>query len=318
MKSKSNSVVKQDSAPQNKFSEKLFESDCLQLRRRTFLGTLAALGLPGFTFAQDALLPLNTPGLDHLDVIVPDVAATARFYMGVFKTTLHAQPFQGGSRYFVLLGSLPENRAVGYLAIGDARGRGTYIGHFCTSVVEWRRDSMAIFAAMADSFSKVGLGEFPGSTGVGGIFADPDGIEIQFLPAPDTVVTAAVPSDLVPSGQGLVTPLRVDNVLLQVSDLERALVYYRILYGNETQTDASGRAVFVFANGSRLLLEETHYTYGAAQPRIAHFGIRVEAFDRAAVTAGIAALGATVLDAEETGVLRFRDPDGIVVELIAD
>ena len=84
--------------------------------------------------AGTPLLPIRTPKIDHLDVIVPNVEASARFYMGVFNTTLHAQPFQGGFRYFVLFGDLPANRQVGYLAIGDSRGRGTYIGHFCTSV----------------------------------------------------------------------------------------------------------------------------------------------------------------------------------------
>ena len=44
---------------------------------------------------------------------MPDVAAAARFYMSVFNTTLHAQPFQGGFRYFVLLGDLPPGREVG-------------------------------------------------------------------------------------------------------------------------------------------------------------------------------------------------------------
>ena len=62
------------------------------------LGTAGALGMPGLVAAQTSMLPLNTPGLDHLDVIVPDVAATAKFWMGVFNTTLHAQPFQGGFR----------------------------------------------------------------------------------------------------------------------------------------------------------------------------------------------------------------------------
>jgi hypothetical protein len=47
----------------------------------------------------------------------------------------------------------PPSDAVGYLAIGDSRGRGTYIGHFCTSVAEWRRDNQSIFAAMAEQFS---------------------------------------------------------------------------------------------------------------------------------------------------------------------
>jgi catechol 2,3-dioxygenase-like lactoylglutathione lyase family enzyme len=277
---------------------------------------MALLGLPRMAFAQADVLPLDTPGLDHLDVIVPDVEKSARFYMGLFDTTLHAQPFQGAQRYFILLGPLAENRAVGYIAIGDSRGRGTYIGHFCTSVVEWRRDSAAIFAAMAEQFRAAGFGEFPGSTGVGGIFADPDGIEIQFLPAPDTLVTAAVPSDLVPGGQGLVTPLRVDHMLLHVSDLERALDYYRILYGTEAER-AGNRATFEFANGSRLLLEATDYVYGMAQARIARYGIKVAAFDRAAVASGIAALGGSIVESAD-GAFRLRDLDGIELDLVSD
>jgi catechol 2,3-dioxygenase-like lactoylglutathione lyase family enzyme len=284
--------------------------------RRQLIAMLAASTLP-FSRAmpgQASPLPLDTPGLDHLDVMVPDVEKSARFYMGLFRTTLHAQPFQGGSRYFVLLGPLPQNRAVGYLAIGDARGRGTYIGHFCTSVVEWRRDSAAIFAQMAEKFAAGGFDEFKGTSGPGGIFADPDGIEIQFLPAPDTVVTAAVPSALVPAEQGLVVPERVDNVLLLVSDLPRALDYYRILYGRES-TRAGKRASYRFRNGSTLILEETSYVYGSAQPRIARFGIRVRPFDAGAVKAGIAALGGEVLGTEGSA-LRLRDSDGIELELV--
>ena len=113
------------------------------LSRRNFIAGLGmAASLPLLNGPAAAaqvptrLLPLNTPKIDHLDVVVPNVEASARFYMGVFNTTLHAQPFQGGFRYFVLFGDLPTNRQVGYLAIGDSRGRGTYIGHFCTSVFD--------------------------------------------------------------------------------------------------------------------------------------------------------------------------------------
>jgi len=214
----------------------------------------------------------------------------------------------------VLLGPLPANRAVGYLAIGDARGRGTYIGHFCTSVRNWQRDSAAVFAAMKESFRAAGLGEFAGSTGFGGIFNDPDGIEIQFLPSPDTLVTAAVPSDLVPAQQGLVTPLRVDHVIVQVSQLDSALAYYRILYGPESGRDRDS-ATFAFPNGSRLVLESARYVYGAGKPRITRFGILVEPFDHAAATAGIVALGGTVLS-NQNKALRLRDVDGIELELI--
>jgi catechol 2,3-dioxygenase-like lactoylglutathione lyase family enzyme len=289
----------------------------MALTRRELVGMLAAAGLPfsQLAFAQTRLLPLDTPGLDHLDVIVPDVEKSARFYMGLFKTTLHAQPFQGGFRYFVLLGPLPDSRAVGYLAIGASRGRGTYIGHFCTSVAEWRRDSAAIFAAMKEQFGAARFGEFPGATGVGGIFHDPDGIEIQFLPSPDTLVTAALPSDLVPASQGLVTPQRVDYALLQVSDLPRALDYYRILYGKESSRKGN-LATFSFRNGSRLLLEGTSYSYGNAQVRIARFGIRVEPFDRAATAAGIASLGGKVIN-DGARSMVLSDVDGVELELVS-
>lgn len=273
-------------------------------------------GLPPLSRgAEQGVLPLDTPGLDHLDIIVPDVEASSRFYMSLFNTRLHAQPFQGGFRYFVLLGELNERREVGYIAIGESRGRGTYIGHFCTSVHNYRANAEAIRAAMTGQFRAAGFGDFPGPTGVGGIFADPDGIEIQFLPAPDTLVTAAVPSDLVASNQGLLTPLAVDHVLLRVSDLAKASEYYRILYGEEGFEEGDGRNVFSFENGSRLILAPADYVYGQSLG-IEHFCIAVAPFERERAQAVLLELGAEVLEAgEEPEVLRFRDKDGISVEI---
>lgn len=42
--------------------------------------------------ASSRMLPLDNLGLEHLDIIVADAAASARFYAKVFKTTLHEQP----------------------------------------------------------------------------------------------------------------------------------------------------------------------------------------------------------------------------------
>jgi len=290
--------------------------------RRAFLTGLGAAALPLIAAARPqapaptTLLPIRTPKIDHLDVIVPNVESSARFYMGVFNTTLHAQPFQGGFRYFVLFGELPAaTRQVGYLAIGDSRGRGTYIGHFCTSVFDYRRDSAAISAALDDAVAKAGLGKLGGRGGVGGIFSDPDGIEIQFLPAPDTLVTAAVPSDLVPSRKGLVTPLGVDHVLLHVADLEKGVSFYRILYGPEALRDRTTGRVWFQIGDTRLGLQQAA---AGQKPHIAHFGIKVAPFDAKAVTAGLTALGARITPSPyETGVVRLTDPDGISFEVVS-
>ena len=293
------------------------------MSRRGFLAGLtsaaASASVAGIrAWAQEpptSLLPLNTPKVDHLDVIVPNVEASARFYMGVFNTKLHAQPFQGGFRYFVLFGELPANRQVGYLAIGDARGRATSIGHFCTSVFDYRRDSAAISSALAEAMNKTGLGKLGGSGGPGGIFSDPDGIEIQFLPAPDTLVTAAVPSDLVEPNKGLVTPRSVDHVLLHVADLQKGLQFYRILYGKEALLEKNPERIWFQIGDTRIGLEQAQ---PGQKPHIEHFGVKVAAFDRNMVASGLARLGATMVPSpDESSVLRFRDLDGIPLELIA-
>jgi catechol 2,3-dioxygenase-like lactoylglutathione lyase family enzyme len=289
--------------------------------RRTFLtalgstAVLPALAPPAAARQAPALLPLRTPKIDHLDVIVPDVAAAARFYMGVFNTALHAQPFQGGFRYFVLFGDLPEaTRQVGYLAIGESRGRGISIGHFCTSVFDYRQNSMAITAAINEAAAKAGVGGLSGGGGVGGVFQDPDGIEIQFLPAPDTLVTAAVPSDLVEWRKGLVTPRGVDHVLLHVADVDKAVRFYEILYGAPSLREPSPRRVWFQIGETRLGLEQAA---AGQKPHIEHFGVKVARFDRTAVSAGLVKLGADVLPAAgEFNVLRFRDSLGIQVELV--
>jgi len=298
----------------------------IKSRRRFIAAVGAAATLPmlgsGAILAAEpgkGLLPLDTPKVDHLDVIVPNVENSARFYMSVFNTSLHAQPFQGGQRYFVLLGDLPENRHVGYLAIGESRGRGTYIGHFCTSVFNYRENAAAITQQLTAAFEKAGFGDFSAVSrgGVGGIFADPDGIEIQFLPAPDSLVTAAVPSNLVEWHKGLLTPKGVDHALLKVSDMNKALQFYRVLYGKKDVRDRKTGRVWFTIGDTRLGLEEAKYQFGD-KPRIAHFGIKVAPFDRAAVTEELKTLGSQILPSpDEPDVLRFKDLDGITLEVRA-
>src|SRR5262245_29065894 len=115
-------------------------------------------------------LPLKNLGLEHLDIVVPDTAASARVYMRVFKAKLHEQPFQGSIRYFILLGDLPANRQVGYIAIGAAGNRPVSIGHYCA--LAERYDRAGIAKALEAAGYEAGQGGF-------GMLPDPDGIELQ-------------------------------------------------------------------------------------------------------------------------------------------
>jgi hypothetical protein len=57
--------------------------------------TVAAAVAPRTSAQAPGALPLANLGLEHLDIVVPDPAASARFYAR-FRTALHQQPIRGG------------------------------------------------------------------------------------------------------------------------------------------------------------------------------------------------------------------------------
>jgi catechol 2,3-dioxygenase-like lactoylglutathione lyase family enzyme len=281
---------------------------------RTGLATVAAavatlttvsLGAGGQTAAK--ALPLDNLGLEHLDIVVPDPAASARFYARIFTSALHQQPVRDTLRYFILLGDLPADRQVGYVAIGAAGTRAPAIGHYCVLAKVYDR------AGMASALQSAGHGV--AAAGPTGMWPDPDRLELQLFQPPAGVVTAAVPSPLFVERDGPLTPRGVDHVLLRVTSLEKSLPYYRLVYGTgaERPRDATGRVWFHLAGNTRLALEEV--SSGQA-PSIAHYTIKVAPFNRAALEARLKELGSRVIPApDEPDVVRFADNNGIIVEV---
>ena len=130
---------------------------------------------------------------------MPDPAASARFYARVFKTALHQQPVRDTLRYFVLLGDLPADRQVGYIAIGAAGERPTSIGHYCVLAKVYDRPGMS------GALKAAGFPDIRGAGGLG-MWPDPDGLELQLFQPPAGLVTAAAPSPLPVEGDGLLAP----------------------------------------------------------------------------------------------------------------
>lgn len=254
-------------------------------------------------------LPLENLGLEHLDIVVPDTAASAQFYARIFKTKLHQQPVRDTLRYFVLLGDLPADRQVGYIAIGAGQGRPPSIGHYCVLAKVYTR------AGFGSALEAAGLPGKPTAPGPIGMWPDPDGLQLQLFQPPAGVVTAAVDSPLPVSEEGIVSPLGVDHVMLNVSSLEKALPYYRAVYGPATvgKADPSGRVWINLEKNTRLGLQPVK---NDAKPTIEHFAIKVRPYDRAALMARLAEVGARVLPSpDEPDVVRFLDNNGITVEL---
>jgi catechol 2,3-dioxygenase-like lactoylglutathione lyase family enzyme len=295
-----------------RFTPRSARNDCKnieasRIRRRTLLGALCATFLPWQAHPQVRSLPLKNLGLEHLDIVVPDTAESARFYKRVFSSPLHEQDFRGGKRYFVLLGDLPPDRQVGYIAIGAANGRPISVGHYC---------------ALAESVDLAAIGKelatagYPEPGGGFGVIADPEGLEVQLFEPPAGLVTAATPSALEVADDGALAPVGLEHVLLAVGDQERALRYYRFMYGEGLESrdaDVPERVWFNLARNTRVGIERVAR---GALPHFVRFGIKVAPFDSAAVAPVLRSAGADVLSVAPS-LIRFRDNYGITLEVVA-
>jgi hypothetical protein len=154
--------------------------------------------------------------------------------------------------------------------------------------------------------------------GAFGMWPDPDGLELQLFQPPAGLVTAAVPSDLPVETSGLVTPLGLDHVVLNVHSIDASLPYYHFVYGKEVdgaREHNPERLWLNLKNDTRIGLQPAP---AGQTPRIEHFCIKVRPFDREAVTAGLKKIGVEVLPTpDEPGVLRFLDNNKIMLELKA-
>jgi hypothetical protein len=99
-------------------------------------------------------------------------------------------------------------------------------------------------------------------------------------------------------------------------DRERALRYYRFMYGEGLETrdpEAPDRVWFNLARNTRIGIEPA--SPGEA-PHFVRFGIAVAPFDSDAVVPALRAAGAEVLTAAPSSI-RFRDNYGITLEVSA-
>lgn len=259
------------------------------LNRRELLGLCAASVANALQRSPAGLLPVQ--GLDHVSLTVRDQQATVDFYRPILGQEIYLRT-DTQSDFRISVGGVP------YLAINrDPSIPSGTIDHFCIGI-------KGPIEPLQAAWQRAGL------TLDGEYAVDPDGMRVQIsesgvvnrarsvLRYPKVAGVAGLQPAFVAKG--------LDQVRVSVSNLPKAIGFYRMLCGTEIR-QGSREVTFALGNSTVVLREVD----AARHPGITDFRVLVQPFDVARATSQLKAVG-VVLRTDRNGRF-FVDCDGIVV-----
>lgn len=252
--------------------------------------------------AQQKLLPLQTSGLDHLSITVPDSLRAATFYGRIFDPQVFHER-TGVQRYYVRLGAA-------YIAFGPQANVTPYIDHIAAGVIDFVEADFGKPEVKAQ-IAAAGLAAPPG---VLPMLSDPDQLRLQLVNATHGLFDTIMPGGRVSPEAAVLIPIGLDHIMLSVADIDQSAAHYRKLFGAEESRERNPPRVWFKLAGTRLGLEAAP---AGQKPGFSHFCVRVAGFDRAVTIARLQKLGAKVEGGGERGTLRFRDLHNLPVEVVA-
>lgn len=112
---------------------------------------------------------------------------------------------------------------------------------------------------------------------------------------------------------GLLSATRVDHVALAVGDIDKALVFYRSLFGNEVLKDSRTARRYLRLGPCYMAIAPVA---GGEAKRIDHVGIGIANFNASALKRSLEGAGFKVRESEVG--LFVEDPDGASIQMWAD
>jgi len=249
--------------------------------------------------ARAAALPLKTTGLEHYGMTVPDPEAAAKFYGKIFDPQLF-QERDPPPRFYARLGK-------SYLAFGGNKDiPAPFIDHFCALTEGYGQGEVRSLLEAA---------AVPMGAGALGMATDPDGLRFQTLGVPGGLARTIIPASRISQDDALFQAVGTDHIMLHVSDLAKSTAHYRKIFGMEVSTTKNPNRVWFGVAQTRLGLEAAA---AGEKPSIYYICLRVAGFDRKTAPDKLKRIGVEVLPADDLGLVRFRDLNGLVMALKAD
>ncbi|HEV8416665.1 MAG TPA: VOC family protein [Bryobacteraceae bacterium] len=271
-------------------------NECTRRQTLQLLGAGAAVLMTNKA-GQAGELPLKNTGLEHYGMTVADPKTAAEFYGRIFDPQLF-QERDPPPRFYVRLGT-------SYIAFGGNKDvTEPRIDHFCVLTEGYAGGEARKL------MEEAGI-TFTGAGGLG-MAADPDGLRLQLLGVPGGLAKSIIPATRISQDDALVQAIATDHIMLRVTDLEKSTAHYRKIFGTEVSKTTKPARVWFQVVRTRLGLEPV--TSGE-KPSVHHICVRVAGFDKKAVTEKLKKAGVEVVPAGDEDVVRFKDLNGLTMEL---
>jgi catechol 2,3-dioxygenase-like lactoylglutathione lyase family enzyme len=268
-------------------------------RREALKIAVAFAGARGWAQEAASPLPLQTTGLEHLGMTVPDQKASAEFYGRIFDPQLF-QERDPPPRFYVRLGS--AYIAFGGTAMPDLPAK---IDHFCALVKDYKPDAMR--AALEQAGITMGAGRL-------GMPTDSDGLRLQLLGVPGGLARTIIPSTRISTDDAAVEAIGLDHIVLTVSDMDKASSYYTKFFGQSLSRIKKPERIWFGVANTRLALEPVA---AGSKPAIERVCVKVAGFDKKTTRERLKKVGVETIPADDEHLLRFKDPNGFTIELKA-
>jgi catechol 2,3-dioxygenase-like lactoylglutathione lyase family enzyme len=262
------------------------------ITRRKALFTFVAAAVPQPGRAASGLL--RATRVDHVALAVGDIDRAMLFYRRLFGNDVLKNVRT--SRRYLHLGPC-------YLGMEPAAaGQPKRIDHVGIGIADFNPESMK------KSLEQAGLKVREGA----GLYVnDPDGISIQIWTDQSWTLNNAAPEPG-PRQEALFLPRGMHHISIQVSNMARALPFYRTLFGEEVPGAGNSPQPTFMAGETRIVL----YNPAPGKPaKVDHFSVLVDNFDAPAALKVLKELGARAELSSDGTLNEFFDPDGIRLQV---
>jgi catechol 2,3-dioxygenase-like lactoylglutathione lyase family enzyme len=240
---------------------------------------------------------LTYSALDHIEFYVSNAEKSRDFFVRIFGNTL----LNRNNKRYLKLGA-------SYMAFEQPRANGEIkVDHTSIAIKGLEMPKLHTLLEQRG----VAYQDYP--SGRDTAVVDADGIRLQLSPENGWSLlnpTNFKPEEIALADEPIFRPAGIDHVVLNVTEPENTAAFYQKFLGAPQRRD---NRIWFQVGASRIVLQKTPV---GMQPGVFYFCVTASAFNAQAASRRLQQIGAKVEAPEVAGTVRFRDPDGYLIQIM--